>query len=642
MQADIWKKIKQRTKIWREVILPGALIVGLVVLARLAGILQIYELMIFDDFMRLRPPEPAEQRVVIVGIDEADLNAVGGFPVPDRNLAQLLLMLQDYQPRVIGLDIFRDIPVSPDRSLLAQALKTIPNIIGIEVALNQDEALNVKPPPELPSNRIGFADFILDFDSKLRRSLLASKTWEGQLKYSLALHLAKAYLSAEEIPFQHGTHSQDPIRFGSTKLPRFLTNSGGYVQADANGNQILLNFCSSSQPFRTLSLRDIYNRNFEPSWIRDRLVIIGMMASSIKDSFLSSAVKSTQVSSEFRNNSSSNQFIYGVEIHAHAASQIISAVLDKRPLLRAWSDIGEYLWIVLWGLLGVLLGPILQSPWKTFLSLGIASVALFGISYLLLIWGWWIPVVPTWLALCGAGLTTSFFDRDLRFELEQRRLTIERTYDAVHNGPLQHLAVLLRSTDDNNLSPTQLREQLQELNQELRSIYESMRQEVLTQSDSLYLQENLVLDLQTPIHELLYQVYDHTLDREFQGFTTIRTYIPPNFQPLENLRLTASQKRGLCLFLQEALCNVGKHAIGATRLDVICTEEAGQYHLRIIDNGVGITASANSSSENQGTKQAQELAKQLRGTFQRKSHSPQGTICELTWPVSRIWLTRFW
>lgn len=101
----VWKKIKQRTKVWREVILPAAFIVALVVIARLAGFLQVQELMTFDDFMRWRISFPPLPRVVIVGINEADLELVGSLPVPDRDLAKVLRILQEYQPRVIGLDI---------------------------------------------------------------------------------------------------------------------------------------------------------------------------------------------------------------------------------------------------------------------------------------------------------------------------------------------------------------------------------------------------------------------------------------------------------------------------------------------------------------------------------------------------------
>jgi len=53
--------------------------------------------------------------------------------------------------------------------------------------------------------------------------------------------------------------------------------------------------------------------------------------------------------------------IYGVEIEAHATSQIVNAVLNGRPLLHIWSEGWEYVWILAWGL-GIALGLILQSP----------------------------------------------------------------------------------------------------------------------------------------------------------------------------------------------------------------------------------------------------------------------------------------
>jgi CHASE2 domain-containing sensor protein len=643
-------KLRQQVRIWRGFALPGLVIVGLIVLVRLAGFLQAQEWMAFDHLLRLRPAENTDVRVTIVGIDDPDLSAVGGFPVADRALAQALAILQESQPRVIGLDLFREHKGTPDRDLLGRILRNSPNLIGVEVALNQTESFNVKPPPELPSDRVGFADLIVDPDGKLRRALLASRTWEGALKYSFPLCLARLYLQTEGISFDHGIRnashppkSTDPIQFGSMPVPRFYPNSGGYVNADANGNQVLLNFRNDQQPFRVLSLTDILQRNFDPNWIRDRLVIVGMTAARVKDTFITSAVPNTLYSIQLDGGASvSNQLIYGVEIHAHTTSQLLSSVLDGRSPIEIWWDFWEYLWIVSWGMLGISLGIMLRSPWKTILCLSLMSLGLWGLCYGLLTQGWWVPLVPTAIALWGAGLTTATIERDFRFELEQRRQTIERSYEAVHNGPLQHLAALLRNIGEEELPPEQLRERLQTLNQELRGIYESMRADLVTRRDTLYLKGSTVLDLQTPLPELLYQVYDHTLNRDFPGFATIMTYISPDFAPLETCLLSIEQKRGLCLFLEEALCNVGKHALGTTRLDVACTYQAGWYRIQIIDNGQSVPSSRNLEITGQGTHQAQALAQQLKGQFQRYPNFPDGIVCELSWMAFGSWSRRLW
>ena len=81
--------------------------------------------------------------------------------------------------------------------------------------------------------------------------------------------------------------------------------------------------------------------------------------------------------------------------------------------------------------------------------------------------------------------------------------------------------------------------------------------------------------------------------------------------------------------MEEALCNVGKHAKGLTRLSATGKQLKGWYTLSIKDNG----SSIDSSSEGRGTKQCRNLAKKLKGTFKRTSLEKKGTLCELTWPL---------
>lgn len=626
-RSKVWLQLHQKLKVWQLGALPGLAIVAGVALVRLTGALQTLEWNAFDAFLRLRPIEESDARVVIVGINEADIQQLGDYPIPDRDLANLLTALKRYQPRVIGLDLFRDL-TRPDRSELATVLKTTPNLIGIEAALSQNSALQVKPPPELPLERIGLVDTLLDPDGKLRRSLLASKVDSGVVRYSLPLLLAKTYLTAEGIPFQPGTRASEPIRFGSVQLPRFRPNTGSYIRARAGGNQILLNFRSHPQPFPVVSVTEVLQGKVKPEQLHDRIVLIGTTAvNSLNDTFFTSATKGTLLTSALGDDSSQYQLIYGVEHLAHATSQIISAVLDRRSFLRSWAEGWEYAWILSWGVGGVALGLLLQSPWKTLLGIGISSAGLVSICYGLLSLSWWVPVVPTLIALWGGGLTTALFDQRSRDLLNQHNLILKRTYDEVHNGPLQTIAALLRSLGPEAVSADWLRSQLQGLNQELRSVYELMNQSVW--SDDVY--------AETPLPELLYQAYEATISRDLPGFATLKILIPPDFSALQDCVLTAAQVRGVCTFLQEALCNVGKHAVGATRLDVTCIREKNRYNLHIIDNGLTVSLTTYNSRGGRGTSQAEELAQSLRGTFQRRSRQPHGTICELTWPATKRW-----
>lgn len=71
MQQNIWRRIKDEIAIWRVGLVPGMAVIGFVIIARLSGLLQTLEWIAFDNFLRLRPAESLDERVVIIGINEA-------------------------------------------------------------------------------------------------------------------------------------------------------------------------------------------------------------------------------------------------------------------------------------------------------------------------------------------------------------------------------------------------------------------------------------------------------------------------------------------------------------------------------------------------------------------------------------------
>ncbi len=628
MLSGIWCFLRKEFLIWSVGVLPGIAVIGLVILVRLTGSLQFIEWVTLDSLLRLRPSEPIDERVVIVGIDEEDIQRAGTYPIPDREIAKLLLTLQKYQPRVIGLDIVRDIPVEPGHAELVEAFKDIKNLIAVEKVL----PISIKPPPDLPSEQIGFADVLSDDDDKVRRTLLGTYRDKDKKKYvfSLPLRLAETYLKAEGIELSKGIRDREAMRFGSTELPRFFSNSGGYVRTDDFGVQLLLNYHNGRERFRTLSLKDIKdieagkgNPNLLCDAFCGRIVLIGVAAPSIKDFINTSAIANLQPPGK----------IYGVEFHAHVASQIVSAVLNGRPVLKTWSKAWEYLWIVGWGVLAIYLGRLNQSPLKNLVYVAVASLGLVGIGYAFIVGGWWIPVAPALLILViiiGAVFGSVYqYDRFLRSQIEIRQHTIERTFIVIHNGPLQTLANILRHVQDQDLEQNRLLEDLKNLNYEIREVGEYLKLEALDREESLRLGSGLILDLKLPIRDLLYEVYSHTLQRNFPCFKTLKVKAY-SFAPIEEQYLSLEQKRELCQFLEEALCNVGKYAKRVTRLSATGSSNEGWYTLSIKDNGVGI----HSCCEGRGTKQCLNVARKLRGEFQRKSSAEKGTLCELTWPLA--------
>lgn len=220
-----------------------------------------------------------------------------------------------------------------------------------------------------------------------------------------------------------------------------------------------------------------------------------------------------------------------------------------------------------------------------------------------------------------------------------RQQTVEEVFSQIHNGPLQTLALLLHDLQLNPPSIQKLSKQLESLNLEIRTVGHNLinmaippktqKANAISWTKSLRLGGGQTVDLTLPLHSLLHEVYCFTLARNLPYFSTIKVKIR-NFDPYPDATLSLDLKKSLCLWLEEVICNVGKHAEGATRIIVVGEYQAGVYYLKIQDNGKGI----NSSITNLGTTQAQKLARKLMGRFSRKSTPQGGVICQLTWSVS--------
>lgn len=393
-QHPIWKSPILKQWGHKRVLFTALGVSGCVILLKVAGLLQNWELSALDYLIRSRPPSPTDDRIVIVGIDEPDLQAVGKFPIPDAKIAELIQQITVAKPRAIGLDIYRDLPVEPGHSALSQQLKNNPSLFGIEHIGDMDGP-NIPAPPHLPPDRVGFNNIVHDSDDKVRRGLLYFFV-EGQeeARQSFALVLALKYLQDEGIlPNQASDHS-GALQLGNTVFPRFTSDDGGYTHADDGGYQILLNPRGPANTFKRVSMTAVMQGEVSPEIFRDRVVLIGYTAISMNDFTLISYGSHLL---------GAPQPIAGVELHANIISQLISAAKNERPLILSWPEPCDWIWILIWAWVAASISWKLRSLKVSIAALA-ASIIITGVVSLgALIWGWWIPVIPPLLAIVGSA-----------------------------------------------------------------------------------------------------------------------------------------------------------------------------------------------------------------------------------------------
>jgi adenylate cyclase len=393
-----------RTLPW-EAVGPGGVILGLVLMAQVLGMFYGLELRVLDSLLRMRPAEAMDDRILIVAVDEEDIQRLGTYPIPDQVLADALHHLNQHQPRAIGIDIFRDFAVEPGHENLVAALDAMPHVIGIKKVLGHP----IRPPTMLPPWRVGFVDSPLDDDGFVRQVLLGVYNETGDYPIALSLRLAEEYLAAEGLVLENGRQDPAAMRFGETELTRFRRQVGW--RAETWSNQILLNPRAGRNPFRQVTLRQVLADQVNPTWVEDAIVLIGITSLSVKDLVNSAAIASDNPG-----------LVYGVEFHAHATSQIVSAVLDGRPLLRVWPLGLVYGWTVLWGICGLGVALRTQRLWVSVATV-VLALAVLGLATVMAIANaLWVPVVAPAIAF----VMTSTITTSLRLTQTQQQILLSR------------------------------------------------------------------------------------------------------------------------------------------------------------------------------------------------------------------------
>ncbi|MBD2438682.1 CHASE2 domain-containing protein [Nostoc sp. FACHB-110] len=369
---------------WQMVMLTSVGVTAVVWGMRELRFLQSWELKAYDQLLRSRPIEPPDSRLLLVKITEEDI-ARFKWPLSDVTINQLLAKLESYQPRVIGLNIYR-----PEQQNLAADINK--NLIIATCLLSSQGRHEVAPPPNFPIDNIGYNDLIPDSqeDQIIRRGLLFAEPTDSSqctTNFSFAALIAINYLEKQGIKIDFP--NKHTFKIGNVIFPILKSNSGSYQGLDAAGYQILLNYRHPSHLAEEVTLTQVLKGEINPNLVKDHLVLIGTTAASVHPGIYTPYSASPEQPARMAT----------VYIHAQIASQILSTVLDGKPLIWYWPNWAEVLWIWSWALLGSILGWQMRHPLLLLIAGGTTLAGLVGICAGLFLLSGWIPLIPPALAL---------------------------------------------------------------------------------------------------------------------------------------------------------------------------------------------------------------------------------------------------
>ncbi|GAB4462436.1 MAG: hypothetical protein OHK0037_13340 [Elainellaceae cyanobacterium] len=389
-------------------------VTGAVVAMRQLGLLQGTELETYDTLVRRSPDLGPDERLLVVGISDQDIQSLSQSDIHDGTLAAALQNLEQAEPRVIGLDVGRDLPIGEGREELLRVLQKSDRIIA-GCTLSKANEPSLAPPPGVPDERVAFTDLPLDPRGIIRRTSLVvtlpfSLPQETAHRcntpnpsnplVSLGLSMALSYLRAEGIEAQPAPRGQ--IMLGDALLkPLPEGQAAGYRRIGETDYQVMLRYRSASNAAAVVSLTDVLQNRVPPDQIADRMVVIGYTSTIKKDVF----------QTPYGGDSDGGEPTPGVIIHAQIASHLVSAAKGERALVWYWPVAVEILWMLGWSLVGGAIAWFITKAHWFLIAEGVAVLVLMGLSYLLFLQGGWVPLAPAAIALLSTALAVVILDR---------------------------------------------------------------------------------------------------------------------------------------------------------------------------------------------------------------------------------------
>ncbi|WP_051373412.1 CHASE2 domain-containing protein [Cupriavidus taiwanensis] len=274
---------------------------------------------------------PARDDIVIVGIDDASITAIGRWPWRRAVLAQLLERIAAGRPRVIGVDVIlseRDTRYPQDDAVLARSMALAGNVVLPVVAEPGPDGMLVRYPLAGLGAAVGHINMVVDTDGVARQVYLR----EGPHPVAAAgvPHLAAVMA---------GFGRAGALSAGVRQEPAVITEANGWERS----GRLRIPYAGPPGTFARVSVRDVLEGRIDPAMFAGKAVLVGALATGMGD------VLPTPVSRDGRGMS-------GVEILANT----VQAVTDGDAIVAvspAWQAGGTLLAVLLAALAALRLPP---------------------------------------------------------------------------------------------------------------------------------------------------------------------------------------------------------------------------------------------------------------------------------------------
>lgn len=389
-------------------ILVSLLVSGIVAGLRHVGLFEGIELWNYDQLVKLRSQSKPDPRILLVAVDDSALKRLNSDKVSDQALTQVLQTLEKYQPRVIAVDLIRDVPIGEGREGLINYLNSLyeplpgkikPIIMTCQLP-SAEQPEGIDPPPLLdPDSAVGFANIEVDPDQVIRRvpissiptpnapqnsqnsNLIQDTTKTNCLvPFSLGFLTSLRYLQQENITVNQ---TKDKLfQLGEVVFRPPTQSAGAYRNLDPSLYQIILDY-RLSNPVESISFAKVFDGEIQPQQVKDKIILIGY---TTKDD-----VHLTPYG-----------MMPGVLVHAQVINQVLSNVLDKRAQVWYFPEPIEWLWLLTWGVAGGIIAWKCRHNWQFYLIEGAAIAILLVTTFTLFTQEGWIPLIPTLLTLIAS------------------------------------------------------------------------------------------------------------------------------------------------------------------------------------------------------------------------------------------------